>query len=627
MKAGRRHGLFGAVSKHVWDTKYRYRDGATVYDETIEDTWRRVARSLASVENRDTAAWAERFYDQLTDFKFIPGGRILAGAGTNRCVTLFNCFVMGRIADSIDGIFDSLKEGALTMQQGGGVGYDFSTLRPRGTKARRVGTLASGPVSFMHIWDGMCSTVLSSRFRRGAMMATLRCDHPDIEEFIEVKRNAGQLRRFNLSVLISDDFMTAVARDKEWPLVFPAATADQADGEQGILSRDWPGYPSAVPCRIHRVVRAKDLWHRLMSAAYDVAEPGVLFIDRINRLNNLAYCEKISGANPCGEIPLPPYGACCLGSINLTAFVRNPFAADAELDYDGIASTARIAVRMLDNVIELSGFPLPEQKHRALETRRIGLGVTGLADALIMLGLSYGDTAARESAARAMRTIAHAAYRASVSLAREKGVFSLFERTRYLDALFIRSLPEDIRAAIDQSGIRNSHLLAIAPAGTISLLAGNVSSGMEPVYEFEFRRKILNTEGSETEYTLQDYAFALWRERYGARPLPPVFVSANDLAPEAHLNMQTAIQRYVDNAISKTINVPEEIAFEKFRSIYDRAFELGLKGCSLFRPNPVTGAVLGPCAGDGRESCSGVRDETENRTIMNTEGGQILPRT
>jgi ribonucleoside-diphosphate reductase alpha chain len=599
-----RRGFYSAVSEHVWDTKYRFRDGTSVYDQTIEDTWRRVAQALAAAETRDPGGWAEHFYQQLTGYKFIPAGRILAGAGTGRCVTLFNCFVMGTIEDSMDGIFEALKEGALTMQQGGGIGYDFSTLRPRGTAARRVGMLASGPVSFMHIWDSMCGTVLSSGFRRGAMMATLRCDHPDIEEFIDAKRNPGVLRRFNLSVLVSDDFMQAVASDDDWPLVFPLVAEHKIDGRETLM-RHWPGQSAPVACRMHRVIRAKSLWNRLMKAAYDTAEPGVLFIDRVNRLNNLAYCEQIQATNPCGEVPLPPYGACNLGSINLTAFVRAPFTAGAEFDFDNIARTAGIAVRMLDNVIEISHFPLPAQRQQAQATRRIGLGITGLADALTMLGLSYADAAARALAGRAMMTITHAAYRASTELAREKGVFPRFERIPYLNAPFIQSLPDEIRAAITQFGIRNSHLLAIAPAGTISLLAGNVSSGIEPVYGFDFKRTVLNADGSGTEYTLHDYAFALWRAQFGDHPLSPAFVTATDLPPEAHLNMQAEVQRHVDNAISKTINVPENMGFARFGSLYENAFQLGLKGCSVFRPNSITGAVLSPCASDGRESCFG----------------------
>jgi ribonucleoside-diphosphate reductase alpha chain len=577
------------ISRHIWETKYRFVDPEGRTESGIEDTWRRVAQTVAAAE-RDPVHWARVFYEALSDFRFLPGGRILAGAGTGRRVTLFNCFVMGRIEDSMDGIFEALKEGALTMQQGGGVGYDFSTLRPRGTQAHGAGTIASGPVSFMRIWDATCATILSTGARRGAMMATLRCDHPDLEEFIAAKHVSGELRRFNLSVLVSDDFMAAVARDEDWPLVFPSRALD-GTGEEVL--RHWPGERGAVPCRVLRRVRARELWSRLMDATYDYAEPGVLFVDRINRLNNLWYAEEITATNPCGEIPLGPYGACDLGSINLTRFVRKPFAPDASLDLEGIRHTAELAVRMLDDVIEVSQFPLAQQAERARDTRRIGLGITGLADTLILLGIAYGSEASYRLAARVMQTVCHSAYRASVQLAREKGPFPLYERERYLEGAFVRSLPDELRDAIAAHGMRNSHVTAIAPTGTISLLADNVSSGLEPVYDFAYRRRVVELDGSLREYELTDYALRQWRALRGNAPLPAAeFVDAQELPPLAHLDMQAALQPYVDNAISKTINVPADYDRDAFRELYRLAYDKGLKGCTTFRPNPVTGAIL-----------------------------------
>ncbi len=579
-----------AIARHVWDSKYRFRDGETVHDASVADTWRRVARALAAVEPRDAAQWERRFHDALAGFSFLPGGRILAGAGTGRRVTLFNCFVMGTIADSMDGIFDALKEGALTMQQGGGVGYDFSTLRPRGAPAKAVGAVASGPVSFMQIWDAMCATLLSVGSRRGAMMATLRCDHPDVELFIDAKRDSSALRRFNLSVLVTDGFMQAVRDDGEWPLVFPAGKGEGGDTE--VVTRRWPGHAAPVACRVHKRVRARALWERLMRATYDYAEPGVLFIDRINGWNNLWYREEIGATNPCGEIPLPPYGACDLGSINLTAFMHDPFTAKARLDLDAIARTATVATRMMDNAIDASLFPLNKQAAQARGTRRIGLGLTGLADTLIFLGLNYADERAREMAAKIMQTICHAAYRASVGLAKDKGPFPFFERDKYLRGRFIERLPADIREGIARDGIRNSHLTAIAPTGTISLLANNVSSGLEPVYEFHYRRRVLEADGSTTAHELSDHALNRWRELHGGEQPPGAFVTAGALPPDAHLAMQAALQPFVDNSISKTINVPEDFPFEDFKEVYAQAWRLDLKGCTTFRPNPVTGAVL-----------------------------------
>ena len=393
------------LARTLWEVKYRQPG-----EDAIEASWQRLATALASVEANDRAGWAQRFLSILRDFRFLPGGRILAGAGTGRRVTLFNCFVMGVIEDSIDGIFQALKEGAVTMQQGGGVGYDFSTLRPAGSATRSAGGVATGPLSFMQVWDSMCATVLSQGARRGAMIATLRCDHPDIEAFIDAKHEAGALGHFNLSVQVSADLLRAVEEGADWPLVFPADELSDGPGE--TVLRRWTGSAAPVPCRVLRRVPARALWQRLMRAAYDTAEPGVLFVDRINALNNLGWREQISATNPCGEVPLPPYGACDLGSLNLARFVREPFTDRARLDLDALADVAQVAVRLLDNVIDLSRYPLAAQREQAHGSRRVGLGITGLGSALVLLGLRYDAAAAREQAAAAMRTIRDAAYRA-----------------------------------------------------------------------------------------------------------------------------------------------------------------------------------------------------------------------
>ena len=590
-RAGEDSPLRASISRHIWRTKYRQGPGEAEADITA--TWRRVAGALAAVEPRDPEGWQRRFESALSGFGFLPAGRILAGAGTGARVTLFNCFVMGRIEDSMEGIFEGLKEGALTMQQGGGVGYDFSTLRPRGAVTGHTRTIASGPVSFMDIWDAMCGTVLSTGARRGAMMATLRCDHPDIEEFVDAKREPGRLTRFNVSVQATDAFMEAVRSDAEWPLVFPDHALEAEEGEDERVLRQWPGYPEPVSCRVVRRVRARELWHRIMRATYDTAEPGVLFVDRVNHWNNLGYREHITATNPCGEEPLPPYGSCNLGSINLTAFVREPFSDRARLDLDGIRRLVPTAVRMLDNVTDASRFPLAKQREVERGNRRVGLGITGLGDALIMLGLHYGEEAGRERAREAMACITAAAYRASVALAEEKGAFPDLERERYLESPFIRGLPGDIRDGIARSGIRNSHLTSIAPTGTISLLANNVSGGLEPAFDFRFRRRVLELDGSQTEHNVEDYAHRLWRERFGDdAALSKAFVTAPELAPEDHLAMQAALQPHVDSSISKTINIPADFPFERFQDVYRRAHELDLKGCTTFRPTPERGAVL-----------------------------------
>ncbi|MEM7058345.1 MAG: adenosylcobalamin-dependent ribonucleoside-diphosphate reductase [Pseudomonadota bacterium] len=555
-----------AISESIWDMKYRFKsaDGAPI-DETVEDSWRRVATSLATVEE-DPSIWEDRFYKALENFRFLPAGRILAGAGTGRSVTLFNCFVMGTVADSMGGIFEGLKEAALTMQQGGGIGYDFSTIRPKGAAVAGVGADASGPLSFMDVWDAMCRTIMSAGSRRGAMMATMRCDHPDIEDFIAVKKDPARLRMFNLSVLATDKFMAAVKAEADWPLVF--------DG------------------RTYKTVRAADLWQQIMQSTFDQAEPGVIFIDRINAANNLHYAETIAATNPCGEQPLPPYGACLLGSINLAALVLDPFSGDAQLDQISLTETVTTAVRMMDNVVDASRFPLEAQAAEAKAKRRIGLGVTGLADALAMCGVRYGSDEAIELTGQWMQAIQHAAYRESVNLAREKGAFPLFDAEEYLQGQHIQTLPEDIRAGIAEHGIRNALLTSIAPTGTISLYAGNVSSGIEPVFAHAYTRKVLQKDGTKTEEEVVDYAVAKWRELQGDADLPEYFVSAQTLSPSDHVKMQAVAQKYVDSSISKTINVPEDISFDDFRQVYLDAYEMGCKGCTTYRPNDVTGSVL-----------------------------------
>jgi len=561
--------LFSTLSQHIWDLKYRYRDGTGApIDASLADTWARVAKAAAEAEKPGTRKrWATRFEQAMADFAFLPAGRILAGAGTARQVTLFNCFVLGRIEDDMASIFESVKEAALTMQQGGGIGHDFSTLRPKGAPVRGVGADASGPISFMDVWDAMCRTIMSAGQRRGAMMGTMRCDHPDIEDFIAAKADSARLRNFNLSVLVTDGFMAALKEDTDWPLSFGGT--------------------------IYRTIKARDLWRRIMRATYDYAEPGVIFIDRINAVNNLGYCETIAATNPCGEQPLPPYGACLLGSINLARLIDDPFTPKAQLNVGRLKELTAVAVRFLDNVIDISRFPLRAQKKEAETKRRLGLGLTGLADALIMCGLHYAKPDARAKAGDWMAAIQHAAYEASVELATERGPFPLFNANAMLVRPGLQRLDEPLRKQIASRGLRNGLLTSIAPTGTISLLADNVSSGIEPVFGFSYRRRVLGEGGLAREIEVEDYAHQLFRHSQGHdASLPETFVTADELSPADHLRMQAALQPYVDSSISKTINCPRDIPFDSFADIYLQAYDLGLKGCTTFRPNPVTGSVL-----------------------------------
>jgi ribonucleoside-diphosphate reductase alpha chain len=573
-----------AISQQIWDMKYRFKapDGAAI-DKSIEDTWTRVANALAEAEAPDSRAdWAAKFRTALEDFKFIPAGRIVAGAGTARHVTLFNCFVMGTVPDDMAGIFAHLREAALTMQQGGGIGYDFSTLRPKGAPVKGVGADASGPLTFMDVWDSMCRTIMSAGHRRGAMMATLRCDHPDIEAFVEAKREPGRLRMFNLSVLVTDAFMEAVKEDAPWPLTFGGTH--------------------------FRTLRARELWDKIMRATYAYAEPGVIFIDRINRNNNLWYAESISATNPCGEQPLPPYGACLLGSINLAALVRDPFTPQAALDDAELARIVPLAVRMMDNVTDVSRFPLEAQAAEAKAKRRIGLGVTGLADALILCGLRYGSEGAVAQTERWMARIRALAYSASVELAKEKGPFPLFDREKFPAGEAIRALEPALQEAIAAHGIRNALLTSIAPTGTISLMADNVSSGLEPVFSFSYLRTVLMPDGTRKQEEVSDHAYRLYKRMFGEHAqLPDYFVDAQRLTPAEHVVMQAAVQKYIDASISKTINCPEELSFEAFKDIYAQAYALGCKGCTTYRPNDVTGSVLAVKKDDPKKKAAPVQ--------------------
>ncbi len=575
------------IIEDIWREKYRFSD-----EETPLQSHRRVADAI--YENDPDEKQRELAYEALVAGRWMPGGRIHAGAGTPRDVTLINCYVSPAIGDSHSDVADALRLAMLTMHQGGGIGMDFSTLRPKGAEVTETATSAAGPVAFMGLWDAMCATIMSSGSRRGAMMATLADNHPDLMDFIRAKQGTGRLTNFNLSVLVSDDFMEAVRNDGQWDLGFSIPPSSKPVDKTTTKGSPW---------YIYERLSARDLWKQILRSTYEHSEPGVIFIDRVNASNNLGYCEEIRATNPCGEQPLPPHGACNLGHVNLARMVKNPFSENATIDHEAIRETTRIGVRFLDNVVDVSRYPTDAQKSEEESKRRTGLGVAGLANMLQQLCIVYGSPESVDVTDAVMKSIKVEAYRTSVELARERGSFPEFARDEFLSRPFVKELPEDIRAAIGQYGIRNGVLLTVAPTGTTSIYYGNISGGIEPVLFHNARRSVLTADGSTKSYTVEDYGYQMYRTQLEAEgefdenDLPDYMVISDNLDVEAHLRIQAACQRHVDASISKTINCHPEMEFDDFASVYDRAYDLGCKGCTTFRPSKTIEGVIKPLEG------------------------------
>lgn len=671
------------ASWDIWDKKYRLKTkkGEPV-DQDIDGTYKRVAKALADAEPsvEKQKYWYERFLWALRR-GVIPAGRITSNAGAlehKPATSTINCTVSGTIPDSMDGILEKVHEAGLTLKAGCGIGYEFSTLRPRGAFVAGAGAYTSGPLSFMDIYDKMCFTVSSAGGRRGAQMGTFEISHPDVKEFIKAKREDGRLRQFNLSLLITDEFMDAVARDAEWPLVFPISDKevgdiDLADANQ-VIWRDWPtskGYVSRddgmVACRVYSRARARGLWDMIMTSTYDFAEPGFILIDRVNEMNNNWFCEAIRATNPCGEQPLPPYGACLLGSVNLTKFVRDPFTDKARFDWEEYKEVVRVFTRMLDNVVEVNGLPLEQQRIEIMRKRRHGMGFLGLGSTMTMLRMKYGSPESCEFTEAVSREMAVAGWEVALALAEEKGPAPIMDEDFTVTAEMLRKRPEmakdgfkvgdtikgrllhakysrymqrvagvapELVQKLADTGARFTHHSSIAPTGTISLsLANNASNGIEPSFAHHYSRNVIR-EGKKSKEKVDVYSFELLAYRELVNPkampysddpdakLPDYFIAADDISPKEHVDIQAASQIWIDSSISKTANVPTDFPYEDFKDIYRYAHEKGLKGCTTFRFNPA--AFQGVLVKEKDLENTTYRFELEDGSVVEVKGNEQI---
>lgn len=672
------------ASMDIWDKKYRLRarNGEPV-DLSMDDTWQRVARALAEVETEDKREeWAEKFLWALRHGA-IPAGRIISNAGAREhkpATSTINCTVSATIHDSMDDILNKVHQAGLTLKAGCGIGYEFSTLRPKGAYVTGAGATTSGPLSFMDIYDRMCFTVSSAGGRRGAQMATFDVGHPDVLDFIRAKREDGRLRQFNLSLLITDEFMSAVANDEEWPVAFPM-TRDEIEAENPVLDdpaqviwRDWPVTDNyltredgKVACRVYRQIKASRIWDSIMSSTYDFAEPGFILIDRVNEMNNNWFCEEIRATNPCGEQPLPPYGACLLGSVNLTMFVRDPFTENARFDWDGYRRLVTIFTRMLDNVVEINGLPLPQQREEIMRKRRHGMGFLGLGSTMTMLGMRYGEAESLAFTEQVAREMALEGWRTGLELAREKGAAPIMDEEFTVTAAMLARRPEmaadgfkegdkvkgkvlwakysrymqrvaevdsELAAELMEAGCRFTHHSSIAPTGTISLsLANNASNGIEPSFAHHYARNVIR-EGKKSKEKVDVFSFELlaYRELVNEKAmpfsdepdsqLPDYFISADDISPKQHVDVQAAAQKWIDSSISKTANVPTDYPYEDFKDIYRYAHEQGLKGCTTFRFNPE--AFQGVLVKEKDLANTTYRFTLEDGTVVEAKGGDEI---